>query len=400
MVRNVATFFLIISLIISCTSAEIVRITPGSGSVSSTQIHDATMGANNSVIFATDNGLSIYFCDSGSWRIMHPDYSNREAGIHDNFILAVEPDRYGNGWFGYPDALQVYDGNTFTTVKEPYILYKNSINDLQLRKDEIWAAVGKSGLIRFGNSSYEWFQPFRESGLNAHRIISLAVDPEDDRLIAVSYSGGAWALEENEGTYSFKQIPVPSGEKILKGVRSDPYGGVFIFSDKNIYRYRGGSVSHFISVDAIDRLNVSHINDVTVSREGVVIVATDDGIAGYFNSEMVLRLKNRDGLGGYSVRFLYTDADGRIWYSVRDNAGYIYPLSDHLRTEIPVPSAGTVQPETTETAIVSAYADIDAAGETGETTTEDTEGGDMLAEITGFFSSLWDTLMKPPQEII
>lgn len=403
MVRNVAAVLLIILLLFTCTSAEIMRIMPGSNSISSTQIHDATMGAENSVIFATDNGLSIYFCDSGSWTIMHPDYSNPKASVYDNFILSVEPDRDGNGWFGYPGALQIYDGESFTTIDKPPILYKNSVNDLQLRGNEMWVAVGKAGLIRFENNSYEWFQPFRESGLEAYKITSMAVDPSDNRLVAVSYNYGAWALDWSTGTYSFKHIPVPENEKSLKGVKSNPFGGIYIFSNKNIYGYRDGQISQVLSADAIDKWNVTQINDVTVSREGVMIVATDDGIAGYSGSEMVLRLKNRDGLGGYFVSFLFTDADGRIWYSVRDNVGFIYPLSDHLRKEITPPTMTAAQPEIPATAVATPITTIptvitETAATVPSTGTEEDEG--IFSAIARFFSSIWDVLMTPPQEMI
>jgi len=96
--------------------------------VHSDQINDITSGPGGETIIGTSFGLSTY---NGSWSTRHRNLNNISEGLMDDYVTALERDSAGNLWIGYSGGLQIYDGNSYRSVRDQQLLKETRIKDLQ-----------------------------------------------------------------------------------------------------------------------------------------------------------------------------------------------------------------------------------------------------------------------------
>jgi len=320
-------FFFIIFMTIGTVSATIQVIPPAHDTISSDRIKDIAWSAEGQVVFATDNGLSVYDGDTGTWRIFHPDYGAADdTGMMDDFVRAVEYDARGRLWVGYGSGLQIVNegigGDNWSVIRDQHLLKSLIINDLQSRGGEMWVATGGSGVHRWVNGTWTWFGPRSETGPHAHQISGMAVDPRSGTLVAISEKEGVWYLDEGATRFD----PVIFGETPLAGatgIAADPGGGIYMHTTQDVYhRAPDGTVSHILHARDLDS-HVTRIEDLAVTGNGLVLIATDRGLFGWRNGTTTLHLSRSDGIGSLVVRFLALDGSGRLWYTVPGAAGMI-----------------------------------------------------------------------------
>ncbi|NBO56052.1 MAG: hypothetical protein EBU84_16020, partial [Actinobacteria bacterium] len=185
-----------------------------------------------------------------------------------------------------------------------YNRYRNAVLDSMLdfialardkRDGSIWAGSYGGGLLQIGSNNT--FQIFKQGALipavgdpASYRVSGLAFDGSNnlwvsnygaDRPLAVRASAGNW--------YRFA-LPFPINENALAQIQIDPFGYQWIVAPKGnglICHDAGASIElgsddrwrWFRSGSGNGNLPSSQVNCVTIDRDGIVWVGTDNGIA-------------------------------------------------------------------------------------------------------------------------
>ena len=321
MYRPLILFFAIF-ITFTPVSAEIILFSPASNSVSTSDVRDITNGPDNSVIFATTNGISYY---DGSWRISHMDWLPDHKGQMDDFVVAVEYDNNNNLWIGYAGGLQIFDGETYTTITDQQLLKNRIINDIQAWKNEMWISTGNAGVHRVVDGEWKWFQPFEEGGLDCYIVNDIAIDYNTGSVIVVSKKYGGFICSNINNSLTFRQIGKSQNAlKGMTGVVSNPPGGVYFFNSTDIVQYHTlTGITPILNINDLPA-GTHRIYDISVTKDGKIIIGTDFGISCWKNGELVLHHDRASGLGNNIVQKVFVDNAGRWWFANKGYVGYYY----------------------------------------------------------------------------
>ncbi len=283
---------------------------------------------------------------------------NISEGLLDDYITAVEYDRDGNLWIGYPDGIQIYDGRYYRTIRDQQLLKDTRIKDLQRWNDDMWVATGHSGIHRYRDGTWTWFQPDAQGGPGFYEVSEMALDYAANASLIATDSEGLWIVRSQDDPIRFECIAArDSGYGLLDRVKRDPEGGVYFFNDSMVVHYSPGV--NFTPVLTSQDLSVSNpaINDLAAAPDGTLYLATDRGIYLWNNGEVFRHLDRFEGIGTSSVvRTVNIDAENRVWFSTQVNVGYYLDRSGPsnpvpIETVTPAtpgtPGEGGLTPETT-----------------------------------------------------
>jgi ligand-binding sensor domain-containing protein len=298
---------------------RIILFVPSPNMIHSDQVLDQINTPEGGVLFGTSFGLSLY---NGTWSTRHINHDNISQGLMDDYITAVEYDPDGNLWIGYSGGIQIYNGIYYQTLRDQQLFKDPRIQDLQRWHDDMWVATGQSGIHRFRNGVWTWFQPMSKRGPGFYEIWSMTLDPASDTLVIATTDNGIWIVRSPDDPVIFEQIAQKDGSyHDLKNVRRDPLGGVYFFNDTTVIHY--SNTAGFTSVLTVSDLSFTgiSINDLTASPEGKLFVATDDGIYIWSNNQVYRHLGRFEGIGtSEAVRTVTIDRQNRVWFS---SAGYV-----------------------------------------------------------------------------
>lgn len=328
---------------------EIRLFIPSSGSIHSTQVHDAINGRDGRVLFTTSYGLSEY---NGSWKTRHLTRSDLRFSLLDDFVTALEYDHTGNLWIGYAEGIQIDNGTEYLTIRDQQLLKSLRIKDFQRWGDTMWVATGNSGVHRFSNGTWTWYKPMSQGGPGFYEIDSMALDPRNDVLFIATEDKGVWQVTNSSDRILFEridtsnQIPVP-----ILHARQNPLGGVYFFDRENITSYspdlgwnRVLSISDLLKEKAV-------INDIEAAPDGTIFIGTDNGILIWRDGRVVKRIARFEGTGSSAIiTWLFLDAQNRLWFATQGNVGYYYSEETVLpiiTIQIPENSPASDTPATT-----------------------------------------------------
>lgn len=304
---------------------------PTATMVHSNQIMDLVNIPNSSgdVVLATSFGLSIY---NGTWSTRHMTLDNVSEGLMDDYITAVEYDRNGSLWIGYSEGIQVYNGQYYRTIRDQQLFKDMQIKDLQRWNDDMWIATGHSGIHRYRDGTWTWFQPFSRGGPGFYEIDSMTLDPITNSFLIATEDEGLWIIRSPDNPIRFECIAArESGYGLLNHVRQDPVGGVYFFNDSTVVHYAHGI--NFTPVLTNRDLSITQpeINDLAAEPHGKLYLATDRGIDIWESGRLYRHLDRFEGIGTSSVvRTVHTDSVNRVWFSTQDETGYYLDLSGQL----------------------------------------------------------------------
>ncbi|MDD1661309.1 MAG: hypothetical protein LUQ49_02465 [Methanomicrobiales archaeon] len=320
--RNIEWVLCIIALgmfaVTAPAMAEIEVFAAGAEQISSVGVLDITQNIRGDLYFGTNNGLSIY---DGTWRIVHRTYGDQGRGLLSDHVLALEFDNKGNLWMGYPNGLQRLEGETFVSVTDQQLLKSLDIHEILRRNREMWVAAGNSGIHRYLDGTWKWFQPGGREGLGCNYVTSMATDPAGNSLY-IACREGIWFME---GTgYSLAFSPLVNTALLpdpVRGIHGDPFGGIYIFN--------GSAILHFsepdrwgISVTSKDLLSGIEINDLAVSQDRTLWIATNNGIYGWRDGHLSAHLDAISGIRNNAVKKIFLDGSQRLWFVTPENVGF------------------------------------------------------------------------------
>ncbi|UUX91832.1 hypothetical protein [Methanoplanus endosymbiosus] len=285
--------------------------------------------SNQVLYFATSNGLSVY--DKAEWEIFHAERvhggGNSESVPYEDYITDVEFDSSGNLWLGYSDALQIYDGYSrpVTISAQDKFFVRNDVNKLESAGEAIFVSTGSSGLYRYYDGGWLWFQPYSVSGPDANFIIDMAADYRDNSLYIVSQYSGAFFLNNSTGIAPhFEKTDARRLPMGCEDVVSNPLGGVIFFnSSEAVVCYGGDDVYNYLDLGMLPS-GVSKINDLAVLHDGRISVATDYGLVLLYDGVVVDHVTRSDGIAENNIKKTFPDSYGRVWFSTKRTVGYYY----------------------------------------------------------------------------
>lgn len=333
--------------------ASVHLFKPETGAIHSTQIQDIINGPQGEVIFATSFGLSIF---NGSWETLHIDRNSPSSGLLDDYVTALAYDAAGRLWIGYPGGIQIYDGRTYSTIRDTELLKSLEIRALQRWDDEMWVATGNAGLHRYLNGTWTWFAPYSPNGPGFFEADSMAVDSADDSLLVATAKEGLWRVTRfDNGSAMFGTLQGshdPFGQ--LRHVRRDPLGGGYFFNETTIAHY--DAVRGFVLLAKSPALGDDSpaVNDLAVGPDGAVCVATDDGITVLRDGQIVDQLDTFEGFGTIQgIRKVYVDAGHRLWFSTQEEVGYATGNASIQPAPVVMTMTPSPSPTTASAAIVT-----------------------------------------------
>ena len=344
-------FFILSSLLLSPSSAVSVDVPDFHAWIASAGVTDAINGRYGDVIFATDTGISFYGAN-GTWHSVNARFPGETAyGLLsplDSMVTAIALDAGGHLWIGYPNGLQIGDGKRYQSIQDQQFLKNLNIGCIARWGDDMWVAAGRAGLHRYHDGAWTWYKPLGPEGLGCYTVVSMAVDAASDALVIGSERDGLRVLRERTGEARFE--PVTCDDEPVRGiseVRVDPFGGVYLFNRTTVLHYDpGGKVTPILDAGDLNPFPVA-INDLAATSGGMLLIATDDGIYGWNSSGVALHIASGDGIRSNVVKKLFIDADGRCWFVVPGNVGYIPPTAGHATLDLA--AAPVLAPHETET---------------------------------------------------
>ena len=331
-------FFILSSLLLSPSSAVSVDVPDFHAWIASAGVTDAINGRYGDVIFATDTGISFYGAN-GTWHSVNARFPGETAyGLLsplDSVVTAIALDAGGHLWIGYPNGLQIGDGKRYQSIQDQQFLKNLNIGCIVRWGDDMWVAAGRAGLHRYHDGAWTWYKPLGPEGLGCYTVVSMAVDAASDALVVGSEQGGLRVLRNRTGEVRFE--PVTCDDEPVRGiseVRVDPFGGVYLFNRTTVLHYDpGGKVTPILDTGDLNPFPVA-INDLAATSGGMLLIATDDGIYGWNSSGVALHIASGDGIRSNVVKKLFIDADGRCWFVVPGNVGYIPPMAGHATLDL------------------------------------------------------------------
>ncbi|MDD1687053.1 hypothetical protein [Methanoregula sp.] len=296
---------------------------PESALIHSTHVTDMVNIPNSSgdVLIATSFGLSVY---DGTWSTRHMTLGNISEGLMDDFTTAVEYDHNGDLWIGSPKGIQIYNGRYYHVLRDPQLFKDTWIKDLQRWNDDMWVATGHSGIHRYRDGQWTWYQPMTTGGPGFYEADSMAYDHRANATLIATTNEGLWILRSQNDPIIFESIAAIDSEYgLLNHVRRDYRGGVYFFNGSTIVHYAPGI--NFTPVLTSRDLSISlpYINDLTSAPDGKLYLATDQGIYIWDQDRVYRHLDRFEGIGtSSSVRWISLDSTGRVWFSTSTDAGY------------------------------------------------------------------------------
>jgi hypothetical protein len=285
-------------------------------------------GQDGMVAFATSSGISMF---DGGWTSFHCTPWKYETGMRDDYLRSLSFDAENSLWIGYAAGIQTYDGDYFFNIDEGLIFRHMPVHAILRRGDEIWIAIGNSGLQRYSNGNWTWFRPFHAGGLNAYTIDHMALDHETGSIYALSVHHGLWKTMEGDGNDSFEQVcDIPDIDAIT-GLTDYPFGGVMLYNDTSIYHYSPSSCLTLVLV--ADELGSGDIrfSDIRAAEDATLLIGTNTGMYEVHDHEIQQHIsRSTTDLQNNNIIRVFPDSSLRYWFVTPYETGYYIKENNQL----------------------------------------------------------------------
>lgn len=325
---------------------HITLFIPSPNMIHSDQVLNQINTPDGGVLFGTTFGLSLF---KGTWSTRHINRDNISAGLMDEYITAIECDHNGNLWIRYSGGIQIYNGVSYQTLRDQELFKDPQIQDLQRWHNDMWVATGNSGIHRYRDGAWTWFQPMTKNGPGFYEVRGMTLDPASDSLIIVTEDNGIWMVRSPDDPVTFEQIATKDGSYTSQEqARREPLGGVYFFNDTAVIHYTPGKGFIPLLRDQDLYLAENAINDLAAAPDGRIFLATDRGIFIWKDHAMYRQLGRFEGIGTSEiVRTIFIDSKNRVWFSTKDNVSYYQENTAQNPIQILVVTPATAQPVTT-----------------------------------------------------
>jgi len=252
-----------------------------------------------------------------------------QSGLSNNIINCIAQDRMGFMWFGTMEGLNRYDGSDFKVFKkdlnDPLSLADNMVFKVYIDKqNRIWVGT-QNGLCLF-DYRMENFSHFILDSQNLHintanRITGIAEDSQK-KLFFASERGFIYHYDRVEKKFlkiehnfsSIKDFIIDSEDRFwTAGLH-----GVYCFD-----RTSGKRIYYDSYVEGGKKIPVSGVNTIMEEGDTIWIGSLNSKVFYILKDEMKLRILNYDFKNAYFIYDIYRTRDGIIYIATTDGL-YLY----------------------------------------------------------------------------
>lgn len=183
------------------------------------QVNKLLVATDGTIWAATQNGASSF--SGGTWKSYGPD-----AGLVGPIVTALTEDQRGALWFGTTKGISVLYQGAWQSHTMKNGLSWNSVKALgaDLRKKQIWAAVGEMDINRYNGSTWQQFMDIQEG------ITSIMADTQS--RIWFGSSTGLIKFNGDEWISDAKKLGIPAA--MVSDMYRDDAGNLWFASENGV----------------------------------------------------------------------------------------------------------------------------------------------------------------------
>jgi two-component sensor histidine kinase/ligand-binding sensor domain-containing protein len=210
---------------------------------------------------------------------------NKDNGLQDIIIEAINEDDQGNIWFGSSKGLCMYDGLNFTLKNSANLLSQKVIQILKSNSDDLWALT-ENGILSINQNNISQLKLNNQVYLKGKYIDACIIDKK--RMVLASSSKLTVLNTENKNLKIESEINIDFG--IAKILNFDKDNLIIASQDGGIYlyNYRTNAVKLMIS---IQRNDVKYFSLNTLRKWNNQFLIGTDGNGVYLISNKLDEIK-------------------------------------------------------------------------------------------------------------
>lgn len=297
-------------------------------SISSNWINDIIIINQNTIWFATKEGLSVFNKSTNSFT-RHKHSPLNSSSLTDNDIKCFLKDKSGSIWLGTTAGeINFYNKSNSNFIKitetyKPNFGLNNAIVTAVLNDENgsLWVGTYGGGLnfLDFKNNTSEAFLIEKEGQKKTKNIITAIVKKDAENILCGTFNG---LFQFNIKTKTFKQIPL-SASGIIEDER--PITSLLLDNDDIWIGTNGNGLKHVLSNGTVENyLNDGSTNSISDNfimdidfRKNGFWIATQDGL-NFFNKTTkkvtkIYKSNQQNSIDNNSLTVLFTDSKGRLW---------------------------------------------------------------------------------------
>ena len=275
-------------------------------------------------------------------------------GLASNTVLTIFEDSYGIMWFGTPDGLTRYDGESFQTFTIQDGLVDDTVSVIfQDQQGMLWFGTGSSSLPGRGVSRYNQheFQNFTTADGLAGNTVKDILEDEMGRLwFATDYDGVSRYDGENFDTLMIDgpmgMDVLPEWWNVVEAIAQDTAGNLWFGNQAGISyynvktsRFRYFAVhkegfTPFVEMGDMPSARVTDLQFDTKQNLWITqdIAAPDDSGVRRYDGKELISFPRSEELPMSSVKNILLDSKGNLWFSSNGVSIYDGETFQHFNT--------------------------------------------------------------------
>lgn len=296
--------------------------------IASNWVNDIISVDENTLWFATNDGLSVFKKDKGVFiNYKHDPLTN--FSLSDNDIKCFLKDRHGSIWLGTTaGGINFFNKANSNFVNIGESIYPNfGLNNAMVQSLEkeadgsLWVGTYGGGLNYLDfktKKSYSYLIEAFDENKTSNMITALS-NQNDENLLCGTLNG---LYQFNKKNKSFRNIPLLENdlkmeERPITALLID-YEDVWVGTDGNGLKLvtKNGSVESYKADGTLNSISDNFIVDLE-NRKDALWVATQDGLNLFDKKQRkvtrIYRTEGENSLSNNSLTVLFVDANGRFW---------------------------------------------------------------------------------------
>lgn len=279
---------------------------------------------SGSLWFAT-RGRGVFCFDGQGMR----QYTTADGLSHDD-VTCIGQDSQGQLWFGMPNGVCRFDGETFAQLKLPWsdtssvwldkvypVVNPNQVMSiLEDGEGRLWFGTNGAGVYRYDGERFEQFLSdvgmVYEDGQNHNIVLSMCRDGEGSIWFS-SLSHAGVSRYDGKGFEHFtdllsddfiRTVYCNRDGQVMVGTHGNHAGGMDVFDGQ---RFRAFHKTN-------DGFRHNNVLSILQDRTGVHWIGSGTTELSRFDGEHFTPFEDQDGRRYDLILFVLEDPDGKIWF--------------------------------------------------------------------------------------
>lgn len=238
-------------------------------------------------------------------------YTTKE-GLADNYVNVLLEDKQGNIWMGGKDkGVSKFDGKVFVNYTVNDGLPSNSIRSIcQDKTGILWLGTNGGGVCRFDEKTFVNYTTTQ--GLANNSVCSILEDKSGN--IWFCTNGGGVSKYEGNAFSNFTTIQGMPNSNVWS-ITEDKKGNLWLGTDNGASCFNGYSFKNY-ALSPVNKAILSVMEDKT----GSVWLGTYEGGVYRYDGKKIMLYTIANGLPNNTVRAMYQDTSGNIWFATDGGA--------------------------------------------------------------------------------